>query len=148
MSDSRTVTVADIAAALHAMRSSAEVDRTNCDHGYIRQCEHEADAIFDLLPASPDPLREALTPAIRDVLTERLDQDAKWGEQNHPSEVWLAILCEEVGEMAQEMLPGGSLLHCRDEAVQVAAVAIAFVEAIDRAAEYARLAAERDGGTG
>jgi hypothetical protein len=85
----------------------------------------------------PRPLRRALTA----VVGERLAQDAKWGEQNHPSEVWLAILSEEVGEMAKTMLPGeGTLYDTREEAVQVAAVAVAFVEAIDRALKDARLA--------
>lgn len=71
---------------------------------------------------------------LADVVAERMAQDAKWGEQNHPSEVWLAILSEEVGEMAKTMLPGeGTLFDTRDEAVQVAAVAVAFVESIDRA---------------
>lgn len=82
--------------------------------------------------------------ALRDVRTERAMQDEKWGEQNHAAEVWLAILSEEVGEMAKAMLPGGSLEHMRDEAVQVAAVAVAFVEAIDRARRAALASPERE----
>ena len=38
--------------------------------------------------------------AVLDVVAERDRQDAKWGEQNHNPPVWLAILTEEVGELA------------------------------------------------
>jgi len=57
---------------------------------------------------------------LREVALERVAQDAKWGE-------------------AMEMLLG-TLTRIREEAIQVAAVAVAFIEAIDRA----RLA-EQDG---
>jgi NTP pyrophosphatase (non-canonical NTP hydrolase) len=80
-------------------------------------------------PAAPAPALDVLGL----VGLERAHQDAKWGEQNHSSEVWLAILSEEVGEMAKEMLPGGNLGRVKEEAIQVAAVAVDFIEAIDRA---------------
>jgi NTP pyrophosphatase (non-canonical NTP hydrolase) len=77
--------------------------------------------------------------ALHDVAAERARQDAKWGEQNHAPEVWLAILTEEVRELATAILRArfqgydhrrtGDL---RTEAVQVAAVAVAFVEMLDR----------------
>lgn len=42
------------------------------------------------------------------VSQERDSQDAKWGSQRHHSgEKWLAILTEEVGEVAKEVLEGG-----------------------------------------
>ena len=92
---------------------------------------------------------------IAEVHAERLRQDAKWGEQNHPdgtSDHWLAranaetaqtranekafrdeltwldILREEVEEAAAEVDPA----KLRTELIQVAAVAVAWVEAIDR----------------
>jgi len=92
---------------------------------------------------------------IGDVLHERRVQNAKWGEQDHPdgtalgnydkwSEVhakeatnnaaadgrctWRLILAEEVAEAFAESDP--TLL--REELIQVAAVASAWVEAIDR----------------
>jgi NTP pyrophosphatase (non-canonical NTP hydrolase) len=71
-----------------------------------------------------------------EVAEERISQDAKWGEQNHLDFVWCAILGEEVGEVANAILEGtfsdAPLAHVRDELVQVAAVAVAWVEAIDR----------------
>ena len=92
--------------------------------------------------------------AVRAVLAEREAQNRKWGRQNHDPFTWIAILIEEVGEAAKEALtirfwkpdhkytPGqaggaeefrrnvyGKL---RTEAVQVAAVALAIVECIDR----------------
>lgn len=38
-----------------------------------------------------------------DVVQERVRQNNKWGLQRHPHGDWLAILMEEVGEVAQAM---------------------------------------------
>lgn len=79
-----------------------------------------------------------MNPVLHDVAQERVRQDAKWGEQNHDPFAYLAILMEEVGELAQAALharfggPGGSPAHLREEAVQCAAVAVAIVECLDR----------------
>jgi len=75
----------------------------------------------------PDWMSEFLN-AIRD---ERARQDRKWGEQDHSPEIWLAILLEEVGESAKATLEGqrDELLK---ELVQVAAVACAFYENVQR----------------
>jgi NTP pyrophosphatase (non-canonical NTP hydrolase) len=76
--------------------------------------------------------------AVCDVIAERYRQDAKWGEQNHSMEWWLAILMEEVGEAAQAILetrfggPHGGLLPVRKEIVEVCAVAMAMIECIER----------------
>jgi len=81
--------------------------------------------------------------AIQDVLAERSRQDEKWGEQNHHPMVWMGILGEEFGELCQavnettfdngpaEKVKGG-YDNMRAEAIQVAAVAVAFVEMLDR----------------
>lgn len=77
--------------------------------------------------------------AIKDVLAERKKQVVKWGKQQvHSPEIWLAILSEEVGELSQAMLhyryaefPEDHLDKMRVEAVQVAAVALAIVEALN-----------------
>ena len=96
------------------------------------------------------------TGLLTEVAAERASQDARWGEQNHPngtgtltdklaavkarevcdlaavlgSVTWADILGEEVMEAFAESDP--SLL--RAELVQVAAVATAWAEAVDRAA--------------
>lgn len=81
--------------------------------------------------------------AFASIITERMAQDAKWGEQNHSMEWWLAILMEEVGELAQailethfdknpEHLTKGGIVNIRREAVQSAAVTMAMIECIDR----------------
>jgi NTP pyrophosphatase (non-canonical NTP hydrolase) len=72
-----------------------------------------------------------------DVLAERVRQERKWGEQNHDPFVYGAILSEEVGEAAQAALKAGgeggkTLADLRVELVQVAAVAVAFIECLDR----------------
>ena len=70
------------------------------------------------------------------VIEERLAQEKKWGMQNHDPFCWMAILTEEMGELSETMLKmrfgnsGGVGMH--EEAVQVAAVAIAFLECISR----------------
>lgn len=78
--------------------------------------------------------------ALSNVLHERQRQDRKWGEQNHKPSTWLMILGEEVGEAnkaAIESMINGKfqedlVMKYRDEMVQVAAVALAAVEAFDR----------------
>ena len=50
---------------------------------------------------------------------------------------WLAVLMEEVGEAAREVLRqrvvgDGDVRRLREELVQVAAVAVQWVEALDR----------------
>ena len=79
---------------------------------------------------------EEFNPALRDVLLERVSQEGKWGEQNHDPFTYLAILQEEVGEFAKEAVAerftGDQNPNLRAEAVQVAAVALAIVECLDR----------------
>jgi NTP pyrophosphatase (non-canonical NTP hydrolase) len=66
-----------------------------------------------------------------EVRAERERQDRKWGEQNHPLDTWMTVLMEEVGEAAQDVLKGRTP-ELRKELVQVAAVAVAAIEFIDR----------------
>lgn len=68
---------------------------------------------------------------IEEVLEERSRQDNKWGEQNHRPDTWIVILAEELGEASHAML---NILadKYREEMIQVAAVAVAAVEALDR----------------
>lgn len=75
--------------------------------------------------------------AIKSVLAERTRQDSKWGVQNHDMFKWLAILTEEVGEFSSEVMDiyfrGLQRKdELREEAVHVAAVALAMVECLDR----------------
>ena len=91
---------------------------------------------------------------LREVLLERRNQDATWGEQNHPdgtgfpwhrtlalraqdsceratrtgSLTWRDILWEEVAEAFAESDPE----RLRAELIQVSAVAASWIEAIDR----------------
>lgn len=79
------------------------------------------------------------------VAAERGKQDAKWGEQNHSPLFWLAILGEEFGEVSKATVERESALsrgkeltvtihtdNMRDELVQVAAVAVAMLESLER----------------
>ncbi|MFA7209642.1 MAG: hypothetical protein WC120_05210 [Parcubacteria group bacterium] len=78
---------------------------------------------------------------LNEVSKERDRQDAKHGSfniTNTPND-WASILAEEVGELARECHKchwhGARWLEMRDEAIHVAAVAVAIVEAIRRRAE-------------
>ena len=66
------------------------------------------------------------------ILQERDDQDDQWGElpRGIPAMTWLAVLMEEVGEVATEMIayPEPDYDKLSEELVQVAAVAIAWLE--------------------
>lgn len=70
------------------------------------------------------------------ILVERQSQDDKWGRQDHDNFTWNTILSEEVGEAAEAALDiefkGGDRQRLREELIQVAAVATAWVECLDR----------------
>ena len=96
--------------------------------------------------------------AVLDLIrTERMRQDRKWGEQNHNDYYWLGILTEELGEAAKALIEGAITAYAPEdfpdknvkchyvrqrndtaalekELVQVAAVAVAWLEAIRRRA--------------
>ena len=79
-----------------------------------------------------------------EIKEERKRQDKKWGVQDHYPLEWCAILAEEVGEVNKAAFKGHlRVSHCsifqtkcfddyRKELIQVAAVAVAAVECIDR----------------
>ena len=88
---------------------------------------------------------------LKEVKNERLRQNEKWGEQNRNVVEWVAILTEEVGEVAKEAVnyyfangdvdvnlrAGESLQrqrieNYRKECIQVAAVVVQMVESLDR----------------
>jgi hypothetical protein len=96
---------------------------------------------------------------LHEIEQERQSQDAKWGEQHHPngtSEMfaihaimakedndtpslvsWWSILKEEMFEAASET----DEAKLRAELIQVAAVAVAWIEDIDKSQEAPNVAA-------
>lgn len=65
------------------------------------------------------------------ILAERGRQDLKWGSQrDHSNFRWLAILIEEVGETAKAILEGVKFEIGINEIVQVAAVAVCWLESL------------------
>lgn len=93
---------------------------------------------------------------LQQIIHERQRQNAKFGEQNHSPIEWIGILMEEVGEVAkeaidyhfknpylneigelQETLDNDVVQHIRiedyrKELIQVASVAVAMIECLDR----------------
>ena len=77
---------------------------------------------------------------IQDILTERQRQDKKWGEQNHPPQFWTGILGEEFGELCEAInetvfdngTDKGGYENMKKEAIHVAAVAVGFLECLER----------------
>jgi len=100
------------------------------------------------------PAQKQAPDSLAEVWQELIRQDVKWGEQNHPDgtggdkawreaqharaacddahargeDTWRLILAEEVAEAFAE----GDVRKLRAELLQVAAVAVQWVEAIDR----------------
>jgi len=72
-----------------------------------------------------------MRPILANVDAERDRQEARWGEQNHHPFAWLTILAEEFGEAARAALEG-NMADYHKELVQVAAVACAACESIER----------------
>jgi NTP pyrophosphatase (non-canonical NTP hydrolase) len=71
-----------------------------------------------------------------EISNERERQDAKWGADRKLDDyLWLAILTEEVGETAKAALESDTVLATRSdlrkELVQVAAVAVAWLEGLE-----------------
>lgn len=66
------------------------------------------------------------------IAAERQRQNDKWGEQNHDSFTWLAILTEEIGEVAQAVLHdrfgGKAAGTLQTEIIHVAAVVVQWIE--------------------
>ena len=109
-----------------------------------------------ILQLSHRATHETLPDAVCEVLDERERQDQKWGEQNHGLAHWMLILGEEVGEAnkavlevavtergAPDAVPTEMVDAAREELIQVAAVAVAIVECMDR-----KEAARREGRDG
>lgn len=71
-----------------------------------------------------------------DIVDERNRQDARFGQQDHDDLTWGSLLAEELGEVHKAvndyMFKGAPHREVREELVQVAAVAVAWIEAIDR----------------
>lgn len=72
---------------------------------------------------------------LKEVYMERKNQVEKFGDQRHSPANYLMILGEEVGEVNKAALEahfyGTSLVEYRKELIQVAAVAVAMIEAYD-----------------
>lgn len=79
---------------------------------------------------------------LKRVKEERAAQDKKWGEQNHHLPLWATILGEEYGEFCQAVNETvlyntdkkhlGGIENIKKELIQIAAVAIATIECIER----------------
>ena len=77
-----------------------------------------------------------------EIIAERDRQDVKWGIQHHVPVMWISILMEELGEAAKEANEAAFAMHSaarneyrqnyRRELIQVAAVAAAAIECLDK----------------
>jgi len=79
---------------------------------------------------------------IEEILSERKRQDLVFGEQNHDPVRWISILAEEVGSAAKkannmrsandERINELHLHKYETEVIQIAAVALAMLECLER----------------
>lgn len=93
--------------------------------------------IMDYIPGHKEELLRKTQNVLAEVGWERLRQDKAWGVQDHSQMLWLGILAEEFGEAAKEINELHfdrirTVVKLRDELIQVAAVAVAMVESLDR----------------
>ena len=80
---------------------------------------------------------ERMAAVIHEVVAERGRQQSKWGRQDHDPFVYGAILTEEIGEAMRSALrvrfeDKDRISDVRGELIQVAAVAVAAIECLDR----------------
>lgn len=59
---------------------------------------------------------------------ERKRQNEQWGAQSHSHETWLAILLEEIGEVAKSVLQDKPMEDLQQEIIQAAAVCFVWLE--------------------
>jgi len=70
---------------------------------------------------------------LSELKQERDRQDARFGQQDHTPERWCVILGEEFGEVCRAVYDNTlDPAHLRSELIQVAAVALAWLEATER----------------
>lgn len=83
-----------------------------------------------MMISEPQEICHSKSLAMHSVVNEMNRQDEKWGSARvmHHLE-WLPILGEEVGEVSKAILENSNI---REELVQVAAVALQWIEMIDR----------------
>lgn len=82
----------------------------------------------DELLLDPDATWEALEL----VRAERGLQDARWGDQSSKTGLqWLSVETEELGEVARA-LNEGDVTKLKEEVIQVAAVAVVWLEALNK----------------
>lgn len=110
------------------------------------ECDIIVPALLELKERRESSLRPATSiqgNAIKAILAERQRQDEKWGEQNHLPQFWTGILGEEYGEFCEavnetvfnngeEERKKGGYENMRKEAIHVAAVAVGFLECLER----------------
>lgn len=68
------------------------------------QCAAVAVATIEDLDSGNGAAMENTDVILQQIEYERQRQNDKWGPQHHPMRTWLAILMEEVGEVARELL--------------------------------------------
>lgn len=122
----------------HPSEYSNEVDNElHLDSNELNKaCELAVLALQKQMQFSNDEQYEVF----KSVLNERHRQDSKWGEQNHPPGLWTGILGEEYGEFCEAVnetvfdngTDKGGYENMKKEAIHVAAVAIGFIEYLER----------------
>lgn len=114
--------------------------------GFARECEYYNEQFVQvLLPREQFPPRSTVVVSatqnatgnvVAEVAAERERQDGKWGgpshDDMHPVEYWVQLI-QDYAAWARVMAGMGSRDKARRRLIQVAALAVAAVEKIDRA---------------
>ena len=75
---------------------------------------------------------------LRQIVLERKRQDAKWGGPQNEPMTWVALLTEELGEVARANLDKSPTADLETELVHLAATAVSWLEQIRREREEDR----------
>lgn len=133
-----------------------------------RTWDEQGELIENARRAAESSLKRSVTRAVcEEIYLERYRQDEKWGEQNHPDGTggkWAELTRDEARAHCDRAAEAGALTwthilreeflealaesdseKLRAELIQVAAVAAAWVEAIDRAAQTEIVGASGNG---
>lgn len=119
-----------------AERMRAAINDHRYPSNYLASCAAVADEMVQEERAGQVVTSGHKGGVLIDVVKERHRQDKLWGWIGSASKmagdeehVKLSVLIEEVGEVAKALLEHDNFEHVEEELVQVAAVAVAWVEA-------------------
>lgn len=122
----------------HVTDRLARLKATTCDCDCSPHLDTMHDLVEDDVPWLIDQLAGIVTSPVAQIASQRARNHERWGDKSIESKSprysgWLPTLVEEVGEVAVEIQTWDDEEAVRSELIDVAAVALMWIDAIDRA---------------